>query len=161
ALVDGGSQVDLISPTIVNRLRIPWRIKRKQHIVKGPFDTQWVRRETEPLAIPVEGKTTEVVFDIVEMGPKKDMILGRPWHRIYDPDISWKGGGHLRPREQRKYPTNSMESADDGSRQSEAPRRATSKDPPQETSTARQCTTDSRRGGSHQQQRGSARPGQR
>ncbi len=36
----------------------------------------------------------------------------------YDPDISWKGGGHLRPRSTPgPHPTNSMGSADDGSRQ--------------------------------------------
>jgi len=78
ALVDGGAQMDLISPTFVNQLRIPWRIKKESCIVKGPFETQWVRRETEPLDIKVEGKTTQVVFDIIDIGPKKDMILGRP-----------------------------------------------------------------------------------
>ena len=55
----------------------------------------------------MEGKTTQVVFDIVDMGPKKDMILGRPWHRNYDPDIDWKGGSYLRPRES-PYPTKPM-----------------------------------------------------
>ena len=69
--------MDLISPIFVNRLRIPWRIKKELYIVRGPFPTQWVQRETEPLGIKVEGKTTQVVFDIVDIGPKKDMILGR------------------------------------------------------------------------------------
>ena len=43
------------------------------------------------------------------------MILGAPWHRDYDPDIDWKGGGHLRPRV-RAYPTSMMERAGDGLR---------------------------------------------
>jgi len=29
-----------------------------------------------------------VVFDIVDIGPEKDMILGLPWYKDYDPDIS-------------------------------------------------------------------------
>jgi hypothetical protein len=69
--------MDLISPTVVNQLQIPWRTKKESCIVKGPFETQWVRRETELLDIKVEGKTTQVVFDIVDIGPKKDIILGR------------------------------------------------------------------------------------
>ena len=64
-------------------------------MVKGLFETQVARREIKPLNIIVEGKTIEVTFDIIDIGPKKDIILGRLWHRIYDPDISWKGGGHL------------------------------------------------------------------
>ena len=75
-----------------------------------------VCRETEPLDITVEGKTTRVISDSVDIGPKKDMILGRPWHRTNDPDISWKGGGHLRPRSTPgPHPTNLMGNADDGS----------------------------------------------
>ena len=130
--MDGGSQVDLISPKLVNKLRIPWRIKKQHHVIKGPFDTQWVRRETEPLDITVEGKTTKVVFDIVDMGSKKDMILGRPWHRDYDPDISWKGGGHLRPRQ------GEVSDRLDGKRRrritnERSTMEVTSKDPPHET----------------------------
>jgi len=145
--VDGGSQVDLISPRLVNQLKIPWRDKQRSFIVRGPFDTQWVRRETEPINVEVEGKTTSVVFDIVDLGPRKDMILGRPWHKDYDPDISWKDGGHLRPR-QREHPTNLMGSADDGSRERRT-RKVHFKDPPQETYSGRQTTTDSGRSGSH------------
>ncbi|KAL2125802.1 hypothetical protein VTI74DRAFT_2712 [Chaetomium olivicolor] len=153
ALADGGSRLDLISPTFVNRLRIPWRIKEgESYIVKGPFPTQWVRRETEPLDIEVEGKTTQVVFDIVDMGPDKDMILGRPWHREYDPDIDWKGDGHLRPREKREYPTNSMGSADDEPRKAEVSVNAPPKGSPHETAEDRTDPPDSGRSGSHQGQ---------
>jgi len=31
----------------------------------------------EPIDIEVEGKTTAVVFDIIDLGPRKDIILGR------------------------------------------------------------------------------------
>ena len=61
----------------------------------------------------VEGKTISVVFDIIDMGPTKDMILGRLWYKDYNPDIDWTDGGYLRPRE-REYPTSTMGSADDG-----------------------------------------------
>ena len=112
------------------------------------------RRETEPLDITVEGKTTQVVFDIADMGPKKDMILGLPWHQDYDPDISWKGGGHLRPRSTPgPHPTNPIGSADDGSRRSSTPKHVHFQDPPQETDSGRQTTTDSGRGGSHHTKR--------
>jgi hypothetical protein len=30
----------------------------------------------EPIDVEVEGKTTSVVFDIIDLGPRKDMILG-------------------------------------------------------------------------------------
>ena len=38
---------------------------------------QVARREIELFSIIVEGKTIEVIFDIIDIGPKKDMILGR------------------------------------------------------------------------------------
>jgi hypothetical protein len=31
----------------------------------------------EPIDIEVEGKTTLVVFNIIDLGPRKDIILGR------------------------------------------------------------------------------------
>ena len=77
-LADRGSRVDLISPQLVNQLRIPWRKKQQAYVVIGPFETQWARRETEPIDVEVEGKTTSVVFDIIDIGPTKDIILGRP-----------------------------------------------------------------------------------
>ena len=67
-------------------------------MIKGPFKIQIAKRETLPLPITVKGKTVEVSFDIIDMRPSKDMILGHPWHTVYDPDTSWKDGGHLRPR---------------------------------------------------------------
>ncbi|KAK4182035.1 hypothetical protein QBC35DRAFT_350396, partial [Podospora australis] len=109
ALVDSAAQMNLVSPALANQARMPWRDKKEEEwsIVKGPFDTQWCKRETLPLDITVAGKTTKVVFDLVDMDGRKDMILGHPWHEDYDPDISWKGGGHLRPRTQPwEHPTN-------------------------------------------------------
>ena len=144
--------MNLISPTFVNQFRIPWRIKGKEYIVKGPFDTQWARRETEPLDMEVAGKTTQVVFDIVDMGPEKDMILGRPWHEDYDPDISWKGDGHLRPREPREHPTDLMkERAEQEPRMSRGSERTPSTGPPQETASAETRTLESGRSGTRQQ----------
>lgn len=60
-----------------------------------PIRHQWCKQETLTLDVTVEGKTTKLLFDLVNMDGKKDMMLGHPWHEIYDPDISWKGGGHL------------------------------------------------------------------
>ena len=45
-------------------------------IIHGLSGSTLARRETEPLDITIEGKTTQIIFDIVEIGPKKDMILG-------------------------------------------------------------------------------------
>ena len=45
-------------------------------MVVGLFGVQEVRREIEPLDITIEGKTIEVVFDIIDIGPKKDIVLG-------------------------------------------------------------------------------------
>ena len=74
--MDGGSQLNLISPDFVNQLRIPWRLKKRGLIIRGLSGSLMARRETEPLDITVEGKTTQVVFNIADIGPKKDMILG-------------------------------------------------------------------------------------
>ena len=41
----------------------------------------------ELIDITVEGKTTKVVFNIVDIGPIKDMILRRLWHEDYNLDI--------------------------------------------------------------------------
>lgn len=98
--------------------------------MKGPFPTQLVSRETLLLDITVLGKTTKVIFDIVDMGPEKDMILGQPWHEDYNPDIDWKDGGHLRPRTYREYPTNDRKS---GARKEQSAGQAPSTAPPQET----------------------------
>jgi len=92
--------MDIISTEFLNLARIPWRTKKEPVVIRGPFLTQEVSWETEPLEITVKGRTTSVVFDIVDMPSDRRMgiILGRPWHASYDPDIDWTGGGHLRPR---------------------------------------------------------------
>jgi hypothetical protein len=143
--------MNLISPGFVNQLRIPWRIKEQSCIVKGPFETQWVRRETEPLAIEVEGKTTNVVFDIVDMGPDKDMILGHPWHEDYNPDINWKDGGHLRPREKREYPTKLIGEVQE-LRQGSTLDNASPTSPPHEQGRKKQVTFDSTTSGNRQEE---------
>ena len=43
-------------------------------MVRRPFEIQVARRETEPLEITVDGKTTKIVFEIVDTKPNKDMI---------------------------------------------------------------------------------------
>src|SRR3982074_92724 len=89
ALVDGGAQIDIISTEFLNLARIPWRKKKEPVAIRGPFPIQEVSRETEWLEITVKGRTTSVVFDIVDMSSNKSMgiILGRPWYASYDPDI--------------------------------------------------------------------------
>jgi hypothetical protein len=152
-LVDGGATLNLVTPSLVNRLRIPWRNKRKAHVVKGPFDLQWARRETEPLDIEVEGKTTQVVFDIVDTDEGDDMILGEPWHEDYDPDIRWKGGARLRPREPSPYPTDEMgRSAEQEPRTGGTQDNALPTGPPQEASSGRKTTTRSRKSGKQHKQ---------
>ena len=84
--------------------------------------------------ITVEGKTIKVVFNIVDMGPIKDMILGRLWHKDYNPDIDWKRDSHLRPWSiLDPHPTNLIGSVDNESRGSRTARRVHFKDSPQET----------------------------
>ena len=81
--------MDIISTEFLNLARIPWRMKKEPVVIRGPFPTQEVSRETEPLEITVKGRTTSVVFDIVDMPSDRRMyiILGRPWHASYDPNI--------------------------------------------------------------------------
>ncbi|KAK4095872.1 hypothetical protein N658DRAFT_437319, partial [Parathielavia hyrcaniae] len=82
------------------------------------------------------------------------MILGRPWHEDYDPDISWKGGGHLRPRDTSSHPTNSMgDSADQEPRTGGTRDDALPTGPPQEASSGWQTTTRSGRSGTRRNQK--------
>ncbi len=51
-------------------------MKKRGVIIYRVLGTTLTRRETELLDVTIEGKAIKVVFDIVEIGPKKDMILG-------------------------------------------------------------------------------------
>lgn len=79
------------------------------------------------------GKTAQVTFDIIDIGPDKDAILRLLGHQDYALDISYKDGGHLRPHKE-PYPTNVIGTS--GSQKGSAPGKAPSIDPPQETDNA-------------------------
>ena len=85
------------------------------------------------------------------MGPDKDMILGHPWHEDYNPDIDWRDGGHLRPREEREYPTKSIGEIQE-LRQGSTLDNASPTSPPHERSREKQVTFGSVTSGRRQQE---------
>jgi hypothetical protein len=46
ALVDGGAQMDIITIEFLNLAKIPWRTKKEPVVIRDPFPTQEVSRET-------------------------------------------------------------------------------------------------------------------
>ena len=106
--------MDIISTEFLNLARIPWRTKKEPVVIRGPFPTQEVSWETEPLKITVKGRTTSVVFDIVDIPSDRriSIILGRSWHISYDPDIDWTGGSYLQPKP-RKHLTDRADTSEE------------------------------------------------
>jgi hypothetical protein len=72
--------MDIIDWAYVNHYRVPWRKKNRPIPAQTPSRSQTITYKTEPPDIIVTGKTTRVVFDIVDVGGRKDMTLGAPWH---------------------------------------------------------------------------------
>ena len=96
ALVDSGAQDNYISPTVVNKDKIPWINKRNPYqlnTVEGePLSYQQglVDKETAQLQVSTPGWEGSLSFDITNTGYM--VILGIPWLRRANPRIDWATG---------------------------------------------------------------------
>lgn len=97
AMIDSGAQGNYISPNLVNRLRLPWKVKNEPYrlrTVEGEYVAYgqgYVNRETAPLTLTIGGKRHTLSLDITEISDK-DVILGIPWLRASNPRVNWRTG---------------------------------------------------------------------
>lgn len=86
AVVDSGSEVNLMTLELVNNWEIPLKEKKNPYPIVtfegsgSSYDDGLVTRETEILSIQVQGTKQKVAFDIAKIGQHK-AILGLPWLR--------------------------------------------------------------------------------
>lgn len=97
AMIDSGAQGNFISPNLINKLRLPWKMKDEPyrlttvegHAVKygqGVVDT-----EVAQLQVDIQGTKHSVTLDVTEIS-KHDVILGIPWLRASNPRVNWRTG---------------------------------------------------------------------
>ena len=55
---------------------------------ENPHNNRWVTQETQLQALQIRTHLEEISFDITNTG-KHDIILGRPWHKRYNPTVDW------------------------------------------------------------------------
>jgi hypothetical protein len=97
ALVDSGAMGNYISPTLVNRYKLPWRTKarpyRLRNIEGDPFEYGggWIERETDHLRMELQDHKETIHLDIMDL-QEYDLILGHPWLRNSNPMINWRTG---------------------------------------------------------------------
>ncbi|XDG04636.1 hypothetical protein ABKA04_004251 [Annulohypoxylon sp. FPYF3050] len=95
ALVDSGAQANFVSPRIANLCGMPWDYKQESYQLRTidheliTYDGGHVYRETAALSLIIQGHRHDVEFDVVDT-PMHDMVLGKPWLKIYNPQINWK-----------------------------------------------------------------------
>jgi hypothetical protein len=97
ALVDSGADMNFISPTTVNELRLPWRDKNDPYTVHDGqgetylYENGNITREIDHLKVFVNGKNQGIDFDIIPVW-KYDLVLGYPWLLRYNPQFNWRTG---------------------------------------------------------------------
>ena len=99
AMVDSGAQGNYISPSVVNRFRLPWNKKRKPYrltSVEGnavSYGNGMIDMETAHLPITIQARTEHLPLDIADISGH-EIILGIPWLRRSNPRVNWRTG-HL------------------------------------------------------------------
>ena len=97
ALVDSGAMGNYISPTIVNRLRLPWKYKDKPYQLQDidgnsfSYNEGIVDMEIDHLPIELQGHREETTCDLMDIH-EYDLVLGYPWLRDSNPSIDWRTG---------------------------------------------------------------------
>ena len=97
ALIDSGAQGNFITPEAVNRLKIPWKVKKRPYSLRtvdgspSNYDNGFVQRETDHLTVEIDGRHQGMQLDITELAGD-DIILGLPWLRTSNPRIDWANG---------------------------------------------------------------------
>ncbi|KAK3567115.1 hypothetical protein QTP86_010087, partial [Hemibagrus guttatus] len=100
ALIDSGAVVNLIDGALVERLRIPTfpcvPSLRITAIDSQPIGEGYLKRQTELLEFRVGLFHQEHLAFYVTSSPANPVILGFPWLRRHDPQISWRSGELVR-----------------------------------------------------------------
>jgi hypothetical protein len=97
ALVDSGAEAEYIDPSVVNKLKLPWKDKKDSYAVHNlegdsfTYDDGWITREVDHLKVFINGKNQGVTFDIIPMR-HHDIVLGYPWLTKYNPQFNWRTG---------------------------------------------------------------------
>ncbi|KAK3505817.1 hypothetical protein QTP70_003921, partial [Hemibagrus guttatus] len=100
ALIDSGAAVNLIDGALVERLGIPTfpclPPLRITAIDSRPIGEGYLKRQTELLKFRVGLFHHERLAFYVTSSPANPVILGFPWLRRHDPQISWRTGELVR-----------------------------------------------------------------
>ncbi|KAK3571261.1 hypothetical protein QTP86_005975 [Hemibagrus guttatus] len=100
ALIDSGAAVNLIDRALVERLGIPTfpcvPSLRIMAIDSQPIGEGYLKQQTELLEFRVGLFHQERLAFYVTSSPVNPVILGFPWLRCHDPQISWRSGELVR-----------------------------------------------------------------
>ncbi|KAK3505885.1 hypothetical protein QTP70_003699, partial [Hemibagrus guttatus] len=100
ALIDSGAAVNLIDGALVEELRIPTfpcvPSLRITAIDSQPIGEDYLKRQTELLEFQVGLFHHEQLAFYFTSSPANPVILGFPWLRRHDPQISWRSGELVR-----------------------------------------------------------------
>ncbi|KAK3513184.1 hypothetical protein QTP70_009766 [Hemibagrus guttatus] len=100
ALIDSGAAVNLIDRALVEELGIPTfpcvPSLRITAIDSQPIGEGYLKRQTELLEFQVGLFHHEQLAFYVTSSPANPVILGFPWLRCHDPQISWRSGELVR-----------------------------------------------------------------
>jgi hypothetical protein len=97
AMIDSGAQSNFISTNLVNKLRLPWKMKNEPYrlrTVEGElvaYGQGTVTQETAQLPIDIGGKRHIFGLDITKIS-QHEIILGIPWLRASNPRVNWRTG---------------------------------------------------------------------
>ncbi|RKK36831.1 Transposon Tf2-6 polyprotein, partial [Fusarium oxysporum f. sp. cepae] len=89
--------MNIISPSTVNDLRLPWRDKEEPYMVESgegesfEYEQGKVTREIDHLKTFVNGRNQGIDFDIIHI-QDHDLVLGYPWLYRYNPAFNWRTG---------------------------------------------------------------------
>ncbi|KAK3568081.1 hypothetical protein QTP86_030309 [Hemibagrus guttatus] len=100
ALIDSGAAVNLIDGALMEKLRIPTfpcvPSLRITAIDSQPIGEGYLKRQTELLQFRVGLFHQEHLAFYITSSPANPVILGFPWLRRHDPQISWHSGELVR-----------------------------------------------------------------
>ena len=96
--MDSGAWRNFVSPSLVNKLQLPWKKKDVPYEVTNAegyafkYNDGQIFRKFNYLPIYVKGYgKQDVLFDITEI-ESDELILGRLWLRQFNPVFNWVTG---------------------------------------------------------------------
>ncbi|MGL5590111.1 MAG: retropepsin-like aspartic protease [Aeromonas veronii] len=100
ALLDSGSAGNFISGTLCRQLNLkisPSPTSYQIHSITGkPLSRRHIRHCVGPLQLSIGILHTEHIHLLVLEESTADVVLGRPWLELHNPNISWRTGEVLK-----------------------------------------------------------------